>query len=107
MNTSFSSIRPPYSLSSALIAEAATTGMDRDAVSLGDDRAARVGDETGKVVGVAENGAARSPQHHGSHLLADVIEPVLDDSKRDWVELHGSRVGAGEVDDKVAGGVHL
>jgi len=65
--------------------EAAATRMDRDAVGLRYQRAGRVGDETGEVVRLVEDRAARGPHHHEAHLPGDVVQPVLQQSELDRV----------------------
>ncbi len=57
--------------------EAAAAGMDGNAVGLADQDAARVGDEAGEVVALAEDRRARRARHHPAHLVRDVVQPVL------------------------------
>ena len=68
--------------------EAAAAGMDRDAVGLADQGAARVGDEAGEIVALAEDRRARGARHHPAHLVRDVVEPVLHQRERDGIEVH-------------------
>ena len=69
--------------------EAAAAGMDRNAVGLADQSAARVGDEAGEIVALAEDRRARGARHHPAHLVRDMVEPVLHQCKRDGIEVHG------------------
>ena len=66
--------------------KAAAAGMDRNAVSLADQGAARVGDEAGKVMALAEDRRARRAGHHPAHLVRDVIQPILHKGQGDGIE---------------------
>ena len=56
--------------------QAAAAGVDRDAVGLADEPAAAVGEEAGEVVALVEDRAARRSQHHLSHALRDMVDPL-------------------------------
>src|SRR5215471_1819017 len=62
--------------------------MERDPIGLRDDGTLRVRNEAGEIMRVAEDRAPRCPQHNDSHLLRDMVQPVLNDRKADWIELH-------------------
>ncbi len=68
--------------------EPAAAGMDRNAVRLGYDDAAGVGQEAGEIMRVVEDRAARRTRHDPSHLLGDVIQTVLHQRQCDRVERH-------------------
>ena len=63
--------------------------MDRDAISLRCHRTAGVANETGKVVRLRKDRAARGLHHHPAHLLGDVIELFLGQCKLNRI-YHGS-----------------
>ena len=96
--------------------EAAATGVDRNTVGISNERACGVGDEAGEVVALTEDRTARGARHHPTHVLADLIEPVLHQSKNDGVarvpatlrrrrrNAHGRVIGR-NFDHEVAGGI--
>ena len=82
--------------------EAAAAGVDRDAVGLADQRAARVGDEAGEVVALAEDRRARGARHHPAHLVRDVVEPVLHQRQGDGIGRHGNSFSPPHSNGEVA-----
>ena len=67
------------SKSSCLPAHAKTTasGVYGDAVRLANNLAGWPRNKAGKIVSLAENRTSRSTHHHPTHLMGNMIKPVL------------------------------
>ena len=61
---------PGESVNKGAHGEATTAGMDRNAVGLADQGAAGIGNETGKIMALVEDRAARGARHDEAHLVS-------------------------------------
>ena len=92
--------------------EAASAGVDRDSVGVGDQRPVGRGDEATEVVRLAEDRAAGGPRHHPTHMPCDLVQAVLHQRQHDRIEalrlgslattcVHGA-LGRGYFDEEPA-----
>ena len=66
--------------------QAAAASVDRDTVGLADEATDAVGEEAGEVMALVEDRAAGRPQHDLAHALGDMVDALLHERQRNWVE---------------------